>query len=48
MLGALPSLSAEFGIKPADIDDMTLREVDEYLTQLADLRRREEEAARGR
>lgn len=39
---ALPSLSAEFGIKPPDIDDMTAREVDEYLTQLAELRQQQE------
>jgi hypothetical protein len=43
----LPSLSAEFGIKPHDIDQMTPREVEEYLTQLADLRRQQREAARG-
>jgi hypothetical protein len=37
----------EFGIRPADIDEMTPREVEEYLDQLADLRR-QQEAAHGR
>lgn len=47
VLPSLPSLSSEFGIKPADIDHMTPREVEEYLEQLADLRRRQKESERG-
>lgn len=37
----------EYGVLPHHIDDMTLREVEEYLTQLADLRKAQQEAARG-
>jgi hypothetical protein len=44
----LPALSAEFGIKPADIEDMTPREINEYLEYLTELRKAEREAARGR
>jgi len=30
----LPALTRFYGIKPTDIDGMTLREVSEYLTQM--------------
>lgn len=34
LLQQLPALTQFYGIKPADIDTMTLREISEYVTQL--------------
>lgn len=35
LLEKLPSLTRFYGLRPADIDDMTYREIHEYLTQMA-------------
>lgn len=41
LLKSLPALTKFYGIKPSDIDGMTVREISEYLTQM---QRAQEEA----
>ena len=41
---SLPALTEHYGLTPADIDLMTLREVSEYIAQLQITRQRQEGA----
>lgn len=34
LLEKLPALTRFYGLRPADIDDMSYREISEYLTQM--------------
>lgn len=43
----LPALTRFYGLTPPDLDEMTWREVDEYVRQYEQFRAEEERAARG-
>lgn len=42
LLKELPALTKFYGLTPADFDEMTRREVSEYLTQMYDALSKEE------
>lgn len=42
LLSSLPALTKFYGLTPADIDEMTGREVSEYLDQYADYQAKQE------
>lgn len=46
LLHQLPALSHHYGLKPADLDEMTFAEVEEYVRQLVDYQRRTREQQR--
>ena len=46
LLKQLPALTHFYGLTPRDVEDMSLREVDEYLTQMDEYRAAEERAVR--
>ena len=48
LLEQLPALTRFYGLKPWDVDRMTLLEVSEYLSQLRQYQDEMEEANRGR
>ena len=43
---SLPALTRFYGITPPDLERMTFREIDEYLSQMRQAQRDEEEAVR--